>query len=221
MYHFYTTVFLVGVFYTIVSFIISGISGFFHSNGDFGASHMHGGDSGHIPGHIHVDGGSIDGNHSLHSSHSGDGTDMSNGTLSWLGLLFNPLVAVSFLTVFGGIGITCTRFFSWNWIVVLIVALGSGIIISAILYNLVAKPLYRSENTSNVSRDKLLGVQAEVTTDIIENGFGTINYTVNSIKYTAPARHIENRPVKQGEKVFICKIENNIFYISELSKIVI
>ncbi|EPR09250.1 NfeD family protein [Ruminiclostridium papyrosolvens] len=223
MYHFYTTVFLVGVFYTIISLIISGISGAFHSNGDFGGSHMHGhgGDSGHMPGHVHADGGGVDGNHSLHGSHSGDGTDMSNSILTWVGLLFNPLVAVSFLTVFGGIGITSTKFLSWNWVVVLIMALGSGIIISTILYNLVAKPLYRSENSSDVSREKLLGVQAEVTTDIMENGFGTIKYTINSIKYTAPARHVENKPVKQGEKVFICKIENNTFYISELSKVLI
>ncbi|AEY65319.1 DUF1449 family protein [Clostridium sp. BNL1100] len=223
MYHFYTTVFLVGVFYTIISLIISGISGVFHSNGDFGGSHMHGhgGDSGHIPGHVHADGGSVDGNHSVHGSHSGDVTDMSNSILSWVGLLFNPLVAVSFLTVFGGIGITSTKFLSWNWVVVLIVALGSGIIISTILYNLVAKPLYRSENSSGVSREELLGIQAEVTTDIMENGFGTIKYTVNSIKYTAPARHVENKLVKQGEKVFICKIENNTFYISELSKVIV
>ncbi len=228
MYHFYTIVFLVGVFYTIVSLVISGISGAFHSNGDFGGSHMHGhgGDTGHMPGHVHADIGgihgsqSIDGNHGAHG-HGGDGPDMSNSFLSWFGLLFNPLVAVSFLTVFGGVGITGTKFLSWNWVVVLIVALSSGIIISAILYNLVAKPLYRSENTSDVSREKLLGVQAEVTTDIIENGFGTIKYTVNSIKYTAPAKHIDNKPVKQGEKVFICKIENNIFYISELSQVLV
>ncbi len=221
MYHFYTIVFLVGVFYTIVSLIISGISGAFHSNGDFGGSHMHGhsGDTGHMPGHVHADTGSIHGSDGTHG-HGGDGPDMSNSILSWVGLLFNPLVAVSFLTVFGGIGITSTKFFSWNWIVVLLIAVVSGIIISTILYNLVAKPLYRSENSSDVSRENLLGIQAEVTTDIMENGFGTIKYTVNSIKYTAPARHVENKLVKQGEKVFICKIENNTFYISELSKVI-
>jgi hypothetical protein len=87
------------------------------------------------------------------------------------------------------------------------------------LYNFIAKPIYRSENSSDVSRNQLIGVPAEVTCDILENGFGTIKYTVNSIKYTAPARHIENKPVKQGEKVFICKIEDNVFFISELSKI--
>ncbi len=228
MYHFYTMVFLVGVFYTIVSLIISGISGAFHSNGDFGGNHMHGhgGDTGHVPGHVHADTGSIHGSHSADGTHGthghgSDGPDMTNSILAWVGLLFNPLVAVSFLTVFGGIGITFSKFFNWSWLFVLIIALGSGIIISVILYNLVAKPLYRSENSSDVSREKLLGVQAEVTTDIMENGFGTIKYTVNSIKYTGPARHIDNKPVKQGEKVLICKIENNIFYISELSEVLI
>lgn len=224
MYHFYLGVFLVGVFYTIISLIISGISGAFHTNGDFGGTHMHGhgADGGHIPGgHVDVDTGGVHGSHSLDGSHGGDVPDASNSFFSWVGIIFNPLVAVSFLTVFGGIGITGTKFFSWSWVIVLVIALGSGILISALLYNLVAKPLYRSENTSDVSRESLLGVQAEVTTDILENGFGTIKYTVNSIRYTAPAKHIDNKSVKQGEKVFICKIESNIFYISELSEALI
>lgn len=220
MYNFYVGVFLVGVLYTLVSLIISGITGAFHSHGDFGGAHMHGhaGNSGHIHG-----GHSADGSHSgdMHGhTHSGsDGSETVSNVFSWLGIILNPLVAVSFLTVLGGIGIMGTRFFSWNSLIVLVTALGSGIIISVLLYNFVAKPIYESENSTDVSRESLIGVNAEVTTDIIENGFGTIKYTVNSIKYTAPARHIDDKPVKQGEQVFICKIENNIFFISELSEV--
>ncbi|HEX2924745.1 MAG TPA: NfeD family protein [Ruminiclostridium sp.] len=228
MYHFYVVVFLVGVLYTLVSLVISGISGAFHAHGDFGGAHIHGhmGDGGHMHGgHIH--GGHIhtEAAHSAHmhghSESAGDGSNLTNNIFSWLGILLNPLVAVSFLTVFGGMGIMGTRFFGWNPLIVLIVSLGAGIIISILLYNFVAKPIYRSENSTDASRENLIGIPAEVTTDILENGFGTIKYTVNSLRYTAPARHIENKPVKQGEKVFICKIENNIFFISELSQALI
>lgn len=232
MEYFYVVIFLVGVFYTLVSLIISGVSGAFHSHGDFGGSdvegHMGGADAGHVHfdvGHtVHAHGVAVDHGHvgdagGHHGSAGGDGPGLSQSLLSWFTMIFNPLVAVSFLTVFGGMGIMGLKYFKWNSVIVLLVALGSGIIVAALLYNFIAKPIYRSENTSDVSRKELIGIQAEVITDILENGFGTIKYTVNSILYTAPARHIDQRAVKQGEKVFIYKIENNVFYISEVSDI--
>lgn len=227
MSYFYIVVFLVGVFYTVVSIVISGVSGAFHAGGDIGA-HV----AGHMGSHGHIDMGHVDaghmhagdtghfhgGNSDINHGHSGsDGSGGSNNVLSWFSILLNPLAAVSFLTVFGGMGIMGINYFKWNSIIIFLTALGTGIIVSALLYNFIAKPIYRSENTSNVSRTELVGTAAEVTTDIIANGFGTIKYTVNSIMYTAPARHIEGRAVKQGERVFICKIEDNTFYISEIS----
>ena len=229
MSYFYIVVFLVGVFYTVVSIIISGVSGAFHASGDIGANA-----NGHIGNHGHFDMGHVDAGHlhtgdtghfhggssDINHGHSGsDGTGGSHSIVSWFSIFLNPITAVSFLTVFGGMGIMGINYFKWISVIVFLVALGSGIIVSTLLYNFVAKPIYRSENTSNVSRVELIGTAAEVTSEIIANGFGTIKYTVNSIKYTGPARHIENKSVKQGERVFICKIEDNTFYISEISGI--
>lgn len=231
MLYFYIVVFLVGVFYTFVSLIISGVSGAFHASGDVGASmnghlgnHGHAGTANADVGHT----GHINGGHAADGSHMGNADGQhadtrtsgpSNSFISWFVVLLNPLVLVSFLTVFGGMGIMGINFFKWNSIIIFIVALAAGVFISTILYNFIAKPLYRSENTSDVSREELIGTYAEVTSDIVENGYGTIKYTVNSIRFTAPARHIEDKAVKQGEKVFICKIADNTFYISEVSSI--
>lgn len=232
MSNFYVVVFLVGVFYTIISVIISGISGSFHSHGDFGVdvSGHHGHiDSGHIDsGHIQTDTG-----HALHAgdgSHAGsidghqghtvdDSSGLSHSVMSWFALILNPIVAVSFLTVFGGLGILGLNYFKWGDAFTLVIAAASGVIVSSLLYNFVAKPIYRSENTSNVSREQLVGTLAEVTSSVLLEGFGTIAYTVNSIRYTAPAKHIDGKAVAQGQKVVICKIEDNIFYISEISGI--
>ena len=232
MYYFYIVVFLVGVFYTFVSLVISGISGVFHGGGDVGSGvDGHFGNHGHMDagqaeiGHIHSDAGSI--GHVDHSpGHHGGGDNGapenaggSHGILSWFSVLVNPLVAVSFLTVFGGFGIMGIKLFNWSSVIVFAAALISAIFISAILYNFVVKPIYKSENTSNVSRDQLIAIQAEVTTDILEKGFGTIQYTVNSIKCTGPARHIDDKAVRQGQRVIVCRIENNTFYVSELQGI--
>ncbi|MDF2985108.1 MAG: hypothetical protein K0R50_618 [Eubacterium sp.] len=234
MYYFYMVIFLIGVLYTFVSLIIGGISGAFHSGGDVGTGiDGHLSHHGHVElGHVHTDaghlghiqhggqgdlghhGGTVNGDH----GHAADGGSGSNGILSWFAILLNPMVAVSFLTVFGGLGIMGVKLMSWNSLLIFISALAAGIAVSALLYNFVAKPIYRSENTSDVSRDRLIGMPAEVTTDILEKGYGTIKYTVNSIMYTGPAKHIDEKSVKQGRKVVICKIENNTFYVSELSE---
>lgn len=235
MSYFYIVVFLVGVFYTFASLIISGVSGSFHSHGDIGGNvDGHLGNHGHLDGvHMHVDAGHsghFHGGHAVDGSQlgnldgqqghaNGDNAGYSHSVITWFAILLNPIVAVSFLTVFGGMGIMGVNFFKWNGIVIFIVALASGIIVATVLYNFVAKPIYRSENTSDVSREELIGTLAEVTTDIIESGYGTIKYTVNSIMYAAPAKHIDEKAVQHGEKVVICKIEDNTFYISEISTI--
>ncbi len=221
---FYVIVFLVGVFYTVISLIINGISGSLHSNGDFGADI--GGHHGHIDsGHVQADT-----SHAIHSADGsqvgnvdsqqgqsvGEGSGFSHSVIAWFSLVLNPIVAVSFLTVFGGMGILGESYFMWDGIITLICAAGSGVLVSTLLYNFVAKPIYRSENTSNVSREMLIGTAAEVSTDILTDSFGTITYTVNSLRFNAPSKHIEGKAVKQGQKVVICKIEDNIFYISEI-----
>lgn len=204
----YKIMFAVGVLYTFVSFLISGLSGAFHLGS-------------HAAGHVHFDGhhghsGHIGHHHAHAGTHSGGASDT---LFSWFSILINPLVAVSFLTVFGGLGMLGVDYFKWNSVLVLVVSLASGIIVASLLYRFVAIPLYKSENSTDVSRDDLIGKDAEVISTILENGFGKIGYVVNSIRYTAPAKHMEDKAVLQGEKVVICKIENNVFYVTELNKL--
>lgn len=223
MNYIYGILFAVGVLYTLVSFVISGISGalhmgshFGHANGDFGG-HGHV-DAAHGHGHLHTGGdtGGIDGHHAHPEVHD---VGAFETVVSWFSILINPIVAVSFLTVFGGIGILGTQYFKWVAVAVFLVALAAGVVTAFLLYRFVAIPLYKSENSTHVSRDNLVGMQAEVISSILENGFGEIKYTVNSIRFTGPARHIDDKAVKQGVKVIICKIENNIFYVSEMQEL--
>lgn len=212
----YKVMFAVGVLYTFVSLILNGISGAFHLGSHFDSIGGHGhmdGAHGHIGGHSGFDGGDA-------TAHSGHG-DVPNGgafgtVLSYFAILINPLVAVSFLTVSGGLGILGTEYFQWSAVKVLLIALVSGAATAFLLYRFISIPLYKSENTSNLSREQLIGTPAEVSSAILQNGFGKIAYTVNSIRFTAPAKHVEERLVVQGQRVVICKIENNVFYVTEI-----
>lgn len=215
----YKIMFAVGILYTLVSLIISGVSGALH----FGAHHIGhiGGDAGggldgHAHGHFHTHGD---------TSHFGGDADSdahvsgaTHGAMSFILILINPLVAVSFLTVFGGLGLLGTHL-GWNGLFVFLGSIMLGIAIAVILYRYVALPLYRSENSSHASRADLIGKMAVVISPVLKNGFGEIRYTINDTRYNAPAREIDGHAVEQGTEVVICRIEENIFYISRIERI--
>lgn len=126
-----------------------------------------------------------------------------------------PITIVSFITVFGGIGIMGT-YYRFNEILTFIFAVLLAFIVPFMLYKFVVEPLYKAQNTSAVYKKELIGIKAMVISKIIENGFGTISYVVNGSKYNAPAQHISKKTVLQGEEVIIYKIEDNIFYVEPL-----
>ena len=202
----YWIIFIVGILYTFISFAISGVSGAMHLGSHLGDMHTHvGGDP--ATGHI----GNIDG----HGSDIGHNLGITHAFLSYLTVLINPLVAVSFLSVFGGLGILGTDYFGWRPVIVFFISLCAGVIVAFTLYKFIVIPLYKSENSTEVSKQDLIYTTADIISPIMENGFGEIKYTVNSIRYTAPAKHFKGNAVKQGEKVIIYNIENNIFYVME------
>lgn len=142
--------------------------------------------------------------------------DGGNSSIGFPIFPLKPITIVSFITVFGGVGIIGTRY-KFNWILVFAVAVILGLIISAALYSFIVVPLYKAQNTSSVSQDELIGMTAVVISPIFENGFGTIAYVVNGRKYNAPAQHVAKKAVKQGEEVLIYEIKNNVFYIEPLN----
>ncbi|MBV7271871.1 hypothetical protein I6U48_02945 [Clostridium sp. PL3] len=128
-----------------------------------------------------------------------------------------PITIVSFITIFGGVGIL-GNYYKVNKILTFILAVALGIMVSFILYKFIVVPLFKAQNTSAVSQDKLIGINAIVISPILENGFGVISYTVNGSKYNGPAQHISGKAVLQGEDVIIYEIKNNVFYVQPLNE---
>lgn len=149
-------------------------------------------------------------------AHIDGNIDGSNSSGGFPIFPLKPITIVSFITVFGGVGIIGTHY-EYNWIIVFAVAAILGLMISAALYSFIVIPLYKAQNTSAVSQEELIGMTAVVISPILENGFGTIAYIVNGSKYNAPAQHVAKKAVKQGEEVLIYEIKNNVFYIEPLN----
>jgi membrane protein implicated in regulation of membrane protease activity len=184
MEHAYIILFLVGVIYTVITFLLGGFFDIIHLGGDITA---------------HIDGGL-----------GGHGANVGGGISP-----LKPITIVSFLTVFGGIGIIGTNH-GINPIITFIVAFVAGFIISFSIFTFIIVPLSKAQNTSAVYQDKLIGMEAVVISRIMENGFGTIGYVVNGSKYNAPAQHVSKKAVEQGEKVLIYLIKDKIFYVEPL-----
>jgi membrane protein implicated in regulation of membrane protease activity len=190
----YTIIFLVGVIYTVVTFLMGSLFSFAHLDG-------------HIDAHTDCDiGGHLD----THIDGAGTSPTLTVSPLK-------PIVIVSFITVFGGIGMIGTRY-GLNSILTLLLALISGRIVSFMLYKFVVVPLYKAQNTSAVFQQSLIGVKALVISPIMEDGFGVISYVVGGSKHNAPAKHINKEAVAQGEEVTICEIKNNTFFVQSLSE---
>lgn len=191
----YNIIFWVGVIYTVVTFLLGGIMGLFDLD-------------------IHID-THIDTNLDTH-------IDIPHIDLGGAGPTFTvfplkPITIVSFLTVFGGVGIIGSKY-NISPVLLFIIAMVSGLTVAFILYKFVVIPLYKAQNTSAVSRKSLIGTKAVVITPIYENGFGTISYVVNGSKCNAPAQHVAKKAIKQGEEVIIYEIKDNVFYVEPLSQ---
>ncbi|MCM0647159.1 NfeD family protein [Clostridium swellfunianum] len=194
----YSIVFWVGVIYTVVTFLMGGLLGLVHLDGHVD-THVDTHFDTHLDTHIdaHVDGGGI------------------SPTFTVFPL--KPITIVSFLTVFGGIGMIGTHN-GMNVVLLFVMALASGLITAFILYKFIVVPLYKAQNTSAFTRKSLIGMQAKVISPILEDGFGTIGYIVNGRKFNAPAQHIGKKAVAQGEEVIIYEIKDNTFFVQPLNE---
>lgn len=148
-----------------------------------------------------------------------DGLDLDLDLLDFdIFLPFSPILFFLFLTIFGGMGwILFDTKHSLLPIFVFLISLIAGIVICALIYHFIMKPLKKAQNTSAPSEDELIGVRAIVTETIVTNGFGEIRYIVNSNSFTAPAKETKGNDIKVGKEVAICWIKEHVFYVVEMN----
>ncbi len=128
-----------------------------------------------------------------------------------------PITVVPFITTFGGLGwIGILR--EWNIILTNVIAFISAYILAMLLYRFLVIPLKGIETKSEISEKEAIGKRALIISSILENGYGSIKYSINDNSFTAPAKNIDGEAIKQGEEVLICKIEDSVYYVSKLEK---
>ncbi len=149
-----------------------------------------------------------------------DGLDIGgegafDGFLSGL----KPILIISFAIVFGGIGLLTID--SWSWYISLGISTGSAMVVYYLINKLVVTPLYKAQNTSAPRQQELIGNKGKVVNTIPENSFGSISYSYRGNTFTSAARSLKGERIEQGKEIFIIKIENKVFYVTEKNSLLI
>jgi membrane protein implicated in regulation of membrane protease activity len=126
----------------------------------------------------------------------------------------NPMLYILFFAVFGGVGwILMSNFSLLATIFIVLISIVSGIMVSALVFFLVIKPLKKAQNTSAPDTQELIGLQAVVTETIVTGGFGEIKYVINGNSFVAPAKATNGEMIKVGKEVAICWIKEHTFFV--------
>ena len=134
-----------------------------------------------------------------------------DGDLPWFSI-FKPVTIVSFITVFGGVGLIGINL-ELNQVLNFCIAVVTAFIALYSINKFIVIPLHKAQNTSAPTNEDLIGIKATVISTIYEDGFGRISYSFKGNRYTSPAKHLEEKAIKKGEEVQICEIREKIFYV--------
>jgi hypothetical protein len=179
--------FLFGLIFTIVSLVL----GFVHA-GDIHIPHLGHADVGHA-GHVGPD---------IHAGH-GNGLDGPS--------VLNMPTIMAFITWLGGIGYLLRASLGLSALIVLPVAIVSGLVGGTIMFFLLARVLWPMMSKPLDSADyRLPGTPARVVSSIREGGVGEVVYTKSGSRFTAGARAADGRPIAKGEEVIIISRERGL-----------
>lgn len=190
---FYLLCFVVGFLLSMLSLLM----GMFHF-------HLPGGNHVHLGGHGHAGGGGH--GHHLHVHYGvADGAGVHISPI-------NTFTMMAFLAWFGGVGYLLTGRHIWSALV-LMFALGAGLLGSSLVFLYLAKVLMRHDSTMVDSDFRMEGLLGHVAMPIREGGTGEIIFSQGGVRKTCGARSETGKSIAKGAEVVITKYEKGIAYV--------
>ncbi len=232
LFHLYLGFLVFGVGYAVVITLLGQMGG--HSDGSGSGDGHDGGlfhSDGSGGGHDAVDSGHDFAAHGHDSSalgHDGDGgghghndgTDSDHGSQ---GLSpFSPLMIATFATLFGGLGFISLGVLGTiplmpQSLVNTLSFLVSGalsVILSSYFSFFLVKLFIKSQASTNVSTNKLIGSEAEALLDLEPGKIGEITYLLAGSRQSNMARLAEGeKKIKKGQTVEIVAINDNVMLV--------
>ncbi len=124
-----------------------------------------------------------------------------------------PMVLVSWITIFGGTGVVLTLYTSFAPLPVLIASITLAILVTILIYFAYVKPMKNSENSTAYSMEDLVGMIGEVITPIPTKGYGEVLLKVGAGHSNHIASSQYGEELSTGTKIFVTKVEKSIVYV--------
>lgn len=130
----------------------------------------------------------------------------------------SPVVAM-FLIGFGGMGLLAIKSLQWTSTVgILAFAATSALVLGAVTFFLFFSLMKHTQVTSVSKASDAVGAEAVVIVPLPAHGTGEIAYTVRGRRFNAPARTSDGRPIPQGKKVVVERVDGTIHVVREQGK---
>lgn len=141
-------------------------------------------------------------------------------SLEWLHFeqipVLQPMTLMGGLTIFGGSGLVLSKYFSFDLVLTLIIALLITIVGVVLLYFFYLKPMASAEQSTGFSLQQFVGKEAEISVPIPEQGFGEVLVrTVNGISNHIAASY-DKAEISLEAKVVVVEVKEGVLYVSEI-----
>ncbi|MNM71020.1 putative membrane protein YuaF [compost metagenome] len=130
---------------------------------------------------------------------------------------FKPIVTISGLTAFGGVGYLLEKYSNIESWQILILSILIGIAIGILMVFVYIKPMKKSENSISYSVGSLPGSIGEVSITIPSKGSGEVIIKVGAGLTNHIAESIDNVEIKNGEKIVVVDVKDKILFVSKLN----
>lgn len=131
--------------------------------------------------------------------------------------LLSPVTISMFVATFGGSGLILMKVFLWptagHVTGAILVAGGAALATAYLLY----KVFQATAAGAPPSSTEALGLEAEVTVSIPNQGIGEIAYTVQGTRLTGTARTVDGKELPAQTAVKVLKVVGNSFLVQKLS----
>jgi membrane protein implicated in regulation of membrane protease activity len=186
----YLVCFFLGLGFAVLSALLSGLfTGHIGAHVDSGGVHGHGG-------HFHA--------------------DSSEGNVHYSPL--SPVTIAMFIATFGGVGILLKRFVDPRIFVHLPVAAVAAFAVAGVVSYIFYKILATTQSTSHSRPEEAIGLEAEITVSIPNNGLGEIAYTVRGTRLTSPAQSANGKELPARLTVKILKQVGNTYIVEKVQQ---
>lgn len=154
-------------------------------------------------GHMHI-GHGVHFGHAAHAIHAAGKSGIGP---------VNGFTIAAFLCWFGGCGFLLSRYGSLVGVLVLLLAVGAGILGGALIFWFLTHVLMAHEHALTAAETEMQGVLGIVSSVIRPEGVGEIQFSQNGARRFAPARSEEGVAIPRDVEVVVMRYERGIAYV--------